>query len=283
MSSTTQQQDLDVCLEVETYITMQLKSGKLELPVLPTIATEVLSTSMEDDADALKVSNLIQQDQSIAANVLRIVNSPAYRGAAEIVALQQAIARLGLNRIREIAITIALSSTQSTNKEYQDVAEREWNVALATGLWTKEIARVCRKNVEIAYLCGLLHNIGVPLVLKLARDATPQILSETQLKMVMAGKMTALSLVLAQSWQIPMPIQVAIEQWRQADYAGEHAALALITGAGVKLANWMLNSELEISNLGACAELQALDIYPEDAEQLLELADKVRATMESIG
>lgn len=277
-----QEQDFQICVEVEAFIDEAMQGGALELPVLPMVASEVLTTSMSDEVNAEQVSTLIQQDQSMAAHVLRVVNSPAFRGATEIVALQQAIARLGLNYIREIAVTVALSGTQFKHKEYQAVAERAWNLALAAGLWTKEIARTGRKNVEVAYLCGLLHNIGVPLLLKLVREASEQILNEAQLTRVLNAKTAAVSLMLAESWQIPGPMQVAIAQWNNTQYIGEHQEVALTTRAGIKMANWMLDSELELSRIVDCTEIQALDIYPEDAEQLMELQEKISSAMESI-
>ncbi len=88
----------------------EFAAGKIELPLLPTVATEVLSSSLDEHSDAARLAGLIQQDQSLATHVIRVVNSPAFRGAIEVVALQQAIARLGMERIREIALSASLKS-----------------------------------------------------------------------------------------------------------------------------------------------------------------------------
>ena len=69
-----------------------MQNGGLELPVLPAVAIEVLASSVDEQADAKRLAQLIQQDQSLASHVLRVVNAPVFRGTTEIVALQQAIA-----------------------------------------------------------------------------------------------------------------------------------------------------------------------------------------------
>ena len=133
---------------VAEEIRTDLASGRLKLPVLPNVATEVLSSSLDDSSDAAKLAGLIQQDQSLASHVLRVVNSPAFRGSAEIVALQQAIARLGMVRIREIALTASLKNALSSKGSFQELMDRAWRLGLATGLWAKEVARATRRNVE---------------------------------------------------------------------------------------------------------------------------------------
>ena len=137
---------------------------------MPGVAAEVLASSLDEQSDAARLAQLIQQDQTLATHLLKVVNSPAFRGASEIVALRQAIARLGMERIREIALTASLSGTLFRPGPYEALGKREWHRALASGLWAKEVSRACRKNVEIAYLCGLLHNVGVPVVLNLLTD-----------------------------------------------------------------------------------------------------------------
>jgi HD-like signal output (HDOD) protein len=78
----------------------ELDREALAMPLLPGVAAEVIASSVDEHSDAARLAELIRQDQSLASHVLRIVNSPAFRGASEIVALQQAIARLGMPRVR---------------------------------------------------------------------------------------------------------------------------------------------------------------------------------------
>ena len=96
----------------ELRLRESVADGTLKLPVLPAVAANVLAMSQSEDSDAARLAALIQKDPALASNVLRIVNTAAFRGAAEIVALQQAIARLGMARIREIALSLRYSRSK---------------------------------------------------------------------------------------------------------------------------------------------------------------------------
>ncbi len=119
---------------IETKLRADIVARRLKLPVLPNVATEVLSSTLDDGADAQKLANLIQKDQSLATHVLRVANLPLFRGSSEIVALQQAIARLGMVRIREIALTASLKNALPCKGSFQLLMDEAWQLGLATGL-----------------------------------------------------------------------------------------------------------------------------------------------------
>lgn len=148
----------------------ELAAGELEVPLLPEVATEVLSSTLDDKVTAARLAELIQQDQALAAHLLRVVNAPAFRGSVQIVALQQAIARLGMERIREIALTISLKGTLVTPdltasssskpgvtvcalacglKKLQERRAKTWNLPTCAGC--------CITSVPLLSLAGSAH------------------------------------------------------------------------------------------------------------------------------
>ena len=80
----------------------RLARDDLELPLRPRVAAAILPMAADDACDAAALARLVQQDQALAAHVMRIANSSAYRTRVPMVSLQQAIARLGMRSIREI-------------------------------------------------------------------------------------------------------------------------------------------------------------------------------------
>ena len=63
---------------LRTRLTSQLEKETVDLPLLPVVANQVLQLSGDPNADVNKLSALIQQDQALAGQILRIANSPAY-------------------------------------------------------------------------------------------------------------------------------------------------------------------------------------------------------------
>ena len=164
----TQQEESEA---VRARITTQLEQGALDLPLLPVVANQVLLLSGDPNADSSKLSALIQQDQALAGQILRIANSAAYAPRSPIVSLQQAIAWLGMNMLASLAFSVSVQSGVFKVKGYEKEVRALWHQALATGLYGKEIARRNRHNVENAFLCGILHTIGKPLLIHLILQA----------------------------------------------------------------------------------------------------------------
>ena len=154
--------------QLDQDLAQKFEKGEVELPLLPQVASRVMALTSDPNADAAKLSSLIHQDQALAAHVLRIANSPAYISRSPIVSLQHAVAMLGINLLSEIAFTASLKSGAFQVPGYEEQVKLLWQHSLASGAFAKEVARIRRVNVESAYLCGLLHGVGKPVVLRTA-------------------------------------------------------------------------------------------------------------------
>jgi len=259
----------------------EISAGTLELPLLPNVAAEVLSSSLDARSDAARLSELIQQDQSLASHILKIVNSPAYRGAAEIVALQQAIARLGLERIREIALTASLKGSLFKPGPYDELVQAAWLQSLATALWSKELARSQRKNVETTYLCGLLNNVGTPVILHRV-SAEPSIQTPEQAQCLVQQLQSPVGVALTEAWQLPGLVTSCIAHGKNFLLApSEHDAVALVV-AGREFARSMLAKQFEPPRLLNLDAVQFLNLYPEDLEEILLLEPQLQESLDAM-
>lgn len=259
----------------------ELNEGRLELPLLPNVASQVLTSSLDERNDAQGLSVLIQQDQSLALHILRVVNTPAYRGATEIVALQQAIARLGLERIREIALTTSLKGALFKPGPYDALMQAAWRDALSTALWAKELARRLRKNVETAYLCGLLNNVGNPVVLH-RLSSVPETISASQAEEVVQLCGNAAGVILTKMWQLPDLVTKCIAHNANFLLApDEHDAIAICV-AGKHFAGAMLLDELDVERVLKLDAVQFLNLYPEDIEELILMQPQLQETLDAM-
>ena len=280
MSSSTAFASQDVAA-VAAQLSVEISSGQMALPVLPNVAAEVLSSSLDDQSDAARLAELIQQDQSLAAHVLRVVNSPAFRGANEIVALQQAIARLGMERIREIALSASIKGILFNCGRYEALTDDAWRVSLASGLWSKEVARLVKKNVEVGYLCGLLHNIGVPLLLHRLGELAPDLTTSDVISILAAQTSTA-GVALATEWRLPETVTAAICHLNDLEAAGTHVDAVAVAACGAALGRWMCDRSLLLADVLELPAVAYLNLYREDVEKLLENQDDIRISMESM-
>lgn len=130
-------------------------------PTLPSIATELMSLSQDPNADIEAVANLLEQDAFLAGRVMKIVRSPAYLSKAEVPSLQNAVMRLGLGTLRDIVLETCMNLRVFRADAYTDTMERLRQHASFVGHVSRMLCRTTGVEGELAFLCGLLHDVGV--------------------------------------------------------------------------------------------------------------------------
>ena len=82
------------------------KIGKL--PTLPGVAIKILHAMQRETPNLSEISEVISADSSLSAKVLRVVNSPFYGLSNKISSVHQAIVYLGLNAVKNLALSFSL-------------------------------------------------------------------------------------------------------------------------------------------------------------------------------
>jgi len=162
----------DLCPEaraLEANLMSHFDGHDLELPPLPIVPQRVLERLRHEDFSFDQVAADIAQDQVIAAAVLRMVNSPIYRGIDKITQLPAAVKRLGRNAVRALMMHESLHAATFLSKGTNvELANRLWTRARASGWIMRSLAPLVSLQPEDAFLIGLLHDIGGVMVLRLA-------------------------------------------------------------------------------------------------------------------
>lgn len=238
-----------------------LATGQLHLPVLPQVTSRVMALTQDPNADLAELSHLIHQDQSLAGNVLRIANSAAYRAGEPIVSLRQAVMQMGLATLSEIAMAACLQSTAQSAPGYERLHRQLFAEAFVSAGFAKEIARCRRSNVEAAFLCGLLHRIGLPVALgaiaRLAGDASRRPDAGTARALAEEFERDYAAAVTI-AWKLPPEVRIAAQHHAAPDQAPEFAAEARLAALAGHLARCYLQPDP-----AAREELQALPVWAE--------------------
>jgi putative nucleotidyltransferase with HDIG domain len=257
-----------VCAWLETRIA----SGALELPLLPHVASQVLALSTSDEVSARLLADLLHRDQAIAAHVLRVANSPLYRPRVPIVSLQQAISRLGITILREIVTTVSVQSRVFNVPGYAAEARALWQHAVYTAAYAKEIARQCRRNVESAFLGGLLHDVSKP-VLLLALTDMPACQHEPLTPPVVAAILERYHIevgtLLASAWTLPPEVYESIVYHHDPHAAPAYPELVMVTCIADRVAYGLVQPAVDIELLCHDPLWAQLNLYPDDVAALL--------------
>ncbi len=150
---------------------MQTSKGSLlpridrnfEMPSVPVVLTKFLQMVDDDRASARRLEELILHDPSLSSRILKLANSAFYSFRSEVKTISHAIALLGLNFVKSLAIGVSIfeSFTRGLRDETGFINQL-WMHSFGTGAMAQEIwtGRSNRVEGEFALLCGLLHDLG---------------------------------------------------------------------------------------------------------------------------
>lgn len=150
--------------EIKRDVERRLNAQELEIPSLPTVASKLLQVSNDPAVGMEEIEKLIRADQFLAGKILALVNS-AFRGGRQISSLKNAVNLLGLRTLRDLTFSLSLHQKIFKAKRYAELMEGNWTHSVGSALACSLIAERLKTEKESAFLCGLLHDIGCPVLL----------------------------------------------------------------------------------------------------------------------
>lgn len=128
------------------------------LPSIPKVVQELIDNFNSPNASADEIAKKIQLDQSLSLKVLRLANSARYGAGRKINSIDSAVVLLGFEAVKTLVIA---SGVTSACKSIPGLDQgRFWRCSFTVASICKLIAKEAKKDPEMAYTCGMLHNIG---------------------------------------------------------------------------------------------------------------------------
>jgi putative nucleotidyltransferase with HDIG domain len=260
----------------------------LELPLLPETAARVVGLCDGEQADARAIERVLERDPSLASALLRVANSALYAPKEPIVSLQQAVSRLGLKAVRNIALSASLQGRVFRVPGHEQRVREIWTHCALAAAFAREAARKLRRNVEGAFLCGLLHDVGRPIVLQAAIDARGPLpsppLDAQLLEAAMDEFHERTGARLVRAWGLADWTEAAVAHHHDPERAAPHEDSARLTRLADLLARWARAAGSAPQDFPADDPVvQALNLYPEDVEELLAQRERAAAAAEALG
>ncbi len=131
------------------------------IPSVPAILRSLLAevSQAPEKVDLNRVAELIGRDKSIAAQCLRLANSPLFGRGSRTDSVRGAVRTIGITHIRDIAVSTMMMQIGSAQKGLDFVVF--WEHSLGCAIVSRKLARaVGFADPEKAYLAGLLHDLG---------------------------------------------------------------------------------------------------------------------------
>ena len=130
--------------------------GKVELPVMPMVATKIVEECENPDVTAEDLGRIIADDIALTGRLLNLANSAAYRRRMPVETVEAAVVRVGFSNIKEMALAL---STRALFNEYDQYQRELWEHSMATALASQTVADLCGSKAP-AFVSGLMHDMG---------------------------------------------------------------------------------------------------------------------------
>jgi putative nucleotidyltransferase with HDIG domain len=181
-------------------------------PLLPAVALEVHSLAQQPEVDADKVVAIMRKDPMLAGRVLKIAQSAAFAPTTTITSLRDAVVRLGLRNLSEIAWEVSLGMRVFRSAAYSEPMEMVRRHSTACAHLARLVASFTPIASEYAFLCGLLHDVGMAAALILLGEQknTGAGLELGMLAMALRQSHQELSAVVARLWRLPQDVQLVL-------------------------------------------------------------------------
>jgi putative nucleotidyltransferase with HDIG domain len=215
-----------VVKKLTDIILRRLDSDNLLVPAMPAIAVRCMRLLDDPNQTFKNVGDLVGKDPLLASRVLRLANSAIFPSKTRATSVEQAISRMGTEGLKVALVHYSMyQAFSSKDARIQSAFRGIWEHSLAVALIAKEVSGHLdgpeAVDAGAAYLAGLLHDVGKPVVAALLLEAEKLMavqksampwISHAVWRRVVDLSHRKIGVALARRWDLPREISDAIEK-----------------------------------------------------------------------
>lgn len=133
-----------------------------QLPPFSPTLNRLLASLAKEDVFVAEIARIVEKDAVLAGQVLKLVNSALYARSGTINSVGHAVAILGLNKLRNLALSMSVTRMWKQMKTPPSWSQADFNMhSVATALMADGLAQNLGVHYpEGAFTAGLLHAMG---------------------------------------------------------------------------------------------------------------------------
>ncbi|MBI5067676.1 MAG: HDOD domain-containing protein [Deltaproteobacteria bacterium] len=207
--------------ELKTICIKRIASDTLVIPTIPTVVQKAQELLKEGDAGLKRASDLFEQEPFLAARALRLAGGKSATSGKR-VTLADALNRLGPRGVKSLLSDATSQKVHvSRDPEIASAMRKTWEHGVAVGTLARDVLALSgQADSDAAYLAGLLHDIGKPVVVSLLAEAERQTtelynrswIGSSEWIEVVARAHRPVGLALAEKWQFPEQVVKCMQE-----------------------------------------------------------------------
>jgi putative nucleotidyltransferase with HDIG domain len=265
-----------------------------ELAVLPQVVAKVLELSAEQTPSAADFDRAISVDPGFASRLLKLANSAHYGLPRQVSTIRDAVVLLGIREVRCLAMAATAFELFVGRSDRDSLVRRElWRHAVYTAALARSISRrAAGVDEELAFVAGLLHDVGKSIALEVADSEylTAMIRAEAEgVPLYEVEQETLpfthpeLGAVAMGKWNLPESLVEAVGRHHEPAGATGAPQLTATVAVADAIARFLVCQE-QGGDAGLIEDLDEMSIPPEALAMLeVDPADLFRSVVECAG
>lgn len=244
---------------IKADLTAAIENDKLLLPTLPEAALQVREIAESEDSAIGDLVKVISNDTALSARIIRVCNSPLFRGSRAIENLNMAVSRLGMAYTSNLAMGLAMQQMfQATSEMIDERLRTTWQTSTEVAGISHVLAQhYTNLKPDQATLAGLVHLIGVLPILRYVEDENIEV-SGALLDSIIQELHPRIGARILKKWDFPDALQnVPLEYsdlFRQASSA-DYTDLVMVVNLQLIAGSDHPWTELDWSDISAFSRL----------------------------
>jgi HD-like signal output (HDOD) protein len=228
-----------------TILVEKINNDTLVLPTLPAIALKVRRSADDPNINLSGMADAVGLDPSLSARMIKISNSAYLGRAVKVTSTTQAVTRIGLNQVKNIATALAMEQLfVSKNEVVKKYMTKMWNdtvdiVANAMAAMLTYQAATGKKtlNLDTMTLSALVANIGALPVLTEAERHDSVFANPTFLDVAIQKLSGRIGGSIMREWQFNEVFIQCAEHWRNLEFTDSSIDYIDFVRIGAALSN----------------------------------------------
>ena len=135
----------------------------VKVSTIPAVVSRIISVTEDSGSNVHDLEKVIEHDQAIASRVVGLSNAVYYGFPRKITSISQAVLVLGFDMVKGLAVSTAVFEGFNSFDRVMmtDLWRHSFETATASVLVAERSGIV---NKDLAFLAGLLHDIGKPIM-----------------------------------------------------------------------------------------------------------------------
>lgn len=262
---------------------------KVKLPPMRSTVLRLMELLRDSNVLTSALAETVNYDPILTARVLRLANSAMYSLRAPVITINKALDAIGTKALYDLVVLDTMAEGFGKEIRNSVLIRTIWEHSVAVGLLSRQLVKIIGlQGGEEAFICGLLHDIGRILMLRVDVERFESLLGQNDEyetleweERIYGFDHTEVGAYVASKWRLPETVCSVILH----HHDPSHTQLSLVMANVVNVADLVTNINgygLRLASEEEIYESEAVAFLRLNRHQLFKAWDDIQVNIDEV-